>query len=386
MRVVYICSTSTMYGDNIALLRLIPHLKNMGVELFFVLPTKRVGDLAKTLNHLGYSYRTYDVFWSNMWGRGSIGIFKTIIHHILPQRSDYKLMLRDIQNFAPDLIHTNCSACNIGYQISQRLQIEHIWHIREYGDLDAGVHYYPTKSIFGKKIIKHFNHCICITEDIHKHFNSPSTGKVIYDGVFDAEMLPKIAEQDENYFLFVGRLTPVKGIDIIINTFLRYCKKNNADIKLKIAGTGETKFIAKLETQIKKHSKGHLVEFLGYCEDVFALMAKAKALIVASRCEAFGLISVEGMLCGCPVIGHNVGGTKIQFDNGLAFKGREIGLRYRTEEELERCMFIIAQQERKNLMSMLHDAQDTVMHYYTARRSAANVFQFYQEILSADKR
>lgn len=382
MRIIYICSSSTMYGDNIALLKLIPHLKNMGVEPFFVLPTKKEGDLVKTLNHLGYPYRTYDVFWSNWWKKGFIGICKTIIHHMLPKKSDYKRMLHDIQNFSPDLIHTNCSACNIGYQISEYLKIEHLWHIREYGVLDAGYHYYPTKSAFEKKIIKPLNHCICITEDIYRYFNSPITGQIIYDGVFDTELLPKIAEQVDNYFLFVGRLTPTKGINLIINTFLHYCQKNNADIKLKIAGTGEAKFVTILKEQAKQHSKGHLIEFLGYREDVVALMTKAKALIVASRCEGFGFISVEAMLCGCPVIGHNVGGTKIQFDNGLAFTGHEIGLRYQTEKELEECMTVIAHQERSKLMPMLHDAQETVMHYYTARKSATKVFQFYQKILS----
>lgn len=383
MKIVYICPSSTMYGDNIALLKLIPYLHRKGVIPFFVLPNKRRGDFVNVLKDLGYKYKSYNVFYSNCWNNGVFGKIKTLIHHLLPQRKDYKLMMKDIKNFDPDIIHTNCSACNIGYKISKNLKIEHIWHIREYLDLDAGLHYFPTKSIFIRKITSNLNHCICITEDIFKHFNHPSTGRVIYDGVFDKEVGMPINEKDDGYFLFVGRLAPAKGIDIIIKTFLRYSEKIETPKRLKIAGTGSNKYTIYLKKIVQMHPNGHLVDFLGYRTDVYALMSKAKALIVASRFEAFGFISAEAMFCGCPVIGHNVGGTKMQFDNGVRYKGCEIGFRYKTENELENYMKVLSEQNRMNLMPMLVKAQETVIHYYSAKKNADLVLQFYKNILEA---
>lgn len=384
MRIVYICSTSTMYGDNIALLKLIPHLKNLGVDPLFILPNKRRGEFEMALKKLNLPYKSYNVYSFNYWRKGLIGIVKTIIKHILPPQKDYRKMLLDIKSFNPDLIHTNCSACNIGYQISKALQIEHIWHIREYADLDAGFHYFPTKYSFLRKLVAPFNHCICITEDIYNHFGKPITGKVIYDGVFDvidSSNIPQIRVNCEDYFLFVGRLTSAKGVDVVIKAFFNYCTNTSERIRLKIAGDGDVSYVTKLKKIVNSHPYGYLVDFLGYRIDIYDLMAKAKAFIMASHCEAFGFVTAEAMFCGCPVIGHNVGGTKMQFNNGLAFTGREIGLRYQTEKELEECMTAITHQKRSNLLPMLQDAQATVMHYYTAQKSANTVFQYYQEIL-----
>ena len=109
-------------------------------------------------------------------------------------------------------------------------------------------------------------------------------------------------------------------------------------------------------------------------------MSNAKALIVASRCEAFGFITAEAMFCGCPVIGHNTGGTKIQFDNGLKLKGKEIGFRYQTEEELEQCMNDLTN-NRAKISPMLVDAQDSVVQLYSIENNVNIVFQYYQDIM-----
>ncbi len=381
MKIVYICPSSTMYGDNIALLKLIPFLIEKGIKPFFILPNKKKGEFVSALEKLGYEYKSYNVYYSNCWNEGILGKIKTVIHHLLPQRKDYKLMVKDVRSFEPDIIHTNCSACNIGYKLSKKLKIEHVWHIREYLDLDAGLCYFPTKASFMCKITSNLNHCICITEDIFQHFNKPSTGTVIYDGVFGEEIKIPILEKDDNYFLFVGRLAPAKGVDIILRTFLHYVENRNTSVRLKIAGTGDFKYTMYLKKIVQMHPCGQFVDFLGYRTDVYELMSKAKALIVASRFEAFGFISAEAMFCGCPVIGHNVGGTKIQFDNGIKYKGSEIGFRYKTENELENCMNLLVGKTRNDIMSMLVNAQETVIHYYSASKNANMILQFYKSII-----
>ena len=64
-------------------------------------------------------------------------------------------------------------------------------------------------------------------------------------------------------------------------------------------------------------------------------------LIVPSKCEGFGLVTVEGMLNGSLVVGKDTGGTKEQFDNGKSFCGKEIGLRYNTEKDYENKIYCI---------------------------------------------
>lgn len=379
MKIVYICPTSTMYGDNIALINMMPFLIKNGVKPFFVLPHKNQYDLQNVLKKLGYKYKSYDLIYPSMW-KGCLGFLKSFIKYLLLKSKDYKLMLNDIKDFGPDIIHTNTSGCTIGYYVSRELKVNHLWHIREYMDLDAGFHHFPTKYSFQRKIQSKLNYSICITEDIYKHFKNPLKSRIVYDGVFETKNIPKINNNDGNYFLFVGRLIPEKGIEIVIKAFIQYSKKNNLKTKLKIAGTGDANYTEKLKRIAKLSSEESLIEFLGYRKDVYELMSNAKALIVASRCEAFGFITAEAMFCGCPVIGHNTGGTKIQFDNGLKLKGKEIGFRYQTEEELEQCMNDLTN-NRAKISPMLVDAQDSVVQLYSIENNANIVFQYYQDIM-----
>lgn len=379
MRVVYICPTAAMYGDNIALINMMPFLIKKGVEPFFVLPHQNQYDLQNKLRDLGYKYKSYDLIYPSIW-KGCLRFLKSQIKYFLLKSRDYKLMLNDIKDFNPDIIHTNTSGCTIGYYVSKELEINHLWHIREYMDLDTGFHHFPTKYSFQRRIQSKKNYSICITEDIYKHFKNPLKSRIIYDGVFKTKVIPKINNSDSNYFLFVGRLVPQKGIETVIKVFLQYSKKNYLKTKLKIAGAGDFNYTEKLKQLANVNSKESLIEFLGYRRDVYELMSNARALIVASRCEAFGFITAEAMFCGCPVIGHNTGGTKVQFDNGLKLKGKEIGFRYQTEKELEKCMNYVTN-NRKDLYPMLVDAQNTVVQLYSIENNANIVFQYYQDMV-----
>lgn len=96
---------------------------------------------------------------------------------------------------------------------------------------------------------------------------------------------------NKNYYLSVGRLVRGKGIEIIIEA----CSKLN--LSLKVVGTGS-------EWDSLKKIAGKNIEFLGQVsdEELAKLYAGAKATIVASEDEDFGIVPVESMACGTPVI------------------------------------------------------------------------------------
>lgn len=97
------------------------------------------------------------------------------------------------------------------------------------------------------------------------------------------------------YFLTVGRLVRGKGVDVIIEA----CTK--LGLPLKVVGTGP-------ELKNLKHSSN--IEFLGQVsdEELARLYAGARATIVASEDEDFGIVPVESMACGTPVIAPAAGG------------------------------------------------------------------------------
>lgn len=107
------------------------------------------------------------------------------------------------------------------------------------------------------------------------------------------------------YYLFVGRVEEIKGINILIDAF-----KNMPDKKLKIAGQGDLDDLIKNKV-IKEHLNN--IELLGYQnrESVNRLLKNAKALIMCSQWyETFGMVIAEAYSCGTPVIVGNIGNIK----------------------------------------------------------------------------
>ena len=118
-----------------------------------------------------------------------------------------------------------------------------------------------------------------------------------------------------DYYLTGGRIARAKHTDLIIDAFI----KNG--LPLKVFGKGFAGFEEEIREKIVKSSN---IEFLGEVTDEKKneLMAGAKAFIFASQDEDFGIIPVEAMMAGTPVISHRSGGpmeTIIEGKTGLFF-------------------------------------------------------------------
>jgi len=141
--------------------------------------------------------------------------------------------------------------------------------------------------------------------NILKTYNRDSI--VIYPGVDGTIFKPISYEKKENYILTVSRLTKFKNIDILINAF---SKINKPNYRLKIVGDGEElKNLQNLSKELKISNK---VDFLTNVSDTekISLYQKAKIFVSCSKNEPFGIVPVEAMACGTPVICDNSGGPK----------------------------------------------------------------------------
>lgn len=119
---------------------------------------------------------------------------------------------------------------------------------------------------------------------------------VIYPPV-DVEKF-SLATEKEDFYLTASRLVPYKRIDLIIEAFARM-----PDKKLIVIGSGP-------EKERLKAKAASNISLIGYQEfdSLKSYMQKAKAFVFAAE-EDFGIIVVEAMACGTPVIAGNFGGT-----------------------------------------------------------------------------
>lgn len=126
-----------------------------------------------------------------------------------------------------------------------------------------------------------------------------------------------------SYFLSVGRLVRGKGVEVILEA----CAKLN--LSLKVVGIGPLLEILKNQFSKIDRSQAPLIykniEFLGQVEDekMPGIYAGAKATIIASEDEDFGIVPVESMASGTPVIAVKAGGfleTVIEGKTGVFFE------------------------------------------------------------------
>lgn len=121
------------------------------------------------------------------------------------------------------------------------------------------------------------------------------------------------SKNDRQYFLTGGRLARAKHIDLIVRTATKL------GLQLKVFGKG----FAGYDKEIEMYA-GPTVEFAGEVsdEEKLRLMSNAKAFIFASEDEDFGIVPVESMGMGTPVIAYRSGGVQesvIEGKTGLFF-------------------------------------------------------------------
>jgi len=166
-----------------------------------------------------------------------------------------------------------------------------------------------------------------VQERIKRIYNRDSV--VIYPPV-DVESF-KFCDKKESYYLTASRLVPYKKTKLIVEAFNRMENK-----KLIVIGDGE-------EYDAIKEIAQNNIQLLGYQNKntMIDYMQRAKAFVYAAV-EDFGIVPVEAMACGTPVIALGRGGTAETVHdkiNGIHFKEQKEDDIIEAVEEFEKHNF-----------------------------------------------
>ena len=142
------------------------------------------------------------------------------------------------------------------------------------------------------------------------------------DDVFRVQ--PGIARDRD--FITVGRLNEDKGFQVTIDALYRLHQRGFTKTRMTIVGEGP--YHDQLVALTQKRGLQDFIEFTGVKlpDDLAQIFNRHKILIVPSlTTETFGLVAVEGMACGCLVVGSDVGSLKQTIGPcGLTFKAGDI--------------------------------------------------------------
>jgi D-inositol-3-phosphate glycosyltransferase len=117
--------------------------------------------------------------------------------------------------------------------------------------------------------------------------------------------------------LFVGRMDPIKGIDVLLGAAALLKERPSLSVVL-VGGSGAEPEMRRTRELAARLGIDHLVQFRGAVpqRELAEYYRAATLTVVPSRYESFGLVPLESLACGTPVVGSKVGGLPAVIQDG----------------------------------------------------------------------
>lgn len=374
MKILYIASTTDLHGSTLSLLSLIDGVAANGDTPYVVVPNTN-GPLCEILQKKNVKlFKIPLVFFCYPsprphWRRWFLFDIKNML---LGEHIAQKQLAVIVSQLKPDLIHTNVGPIFSGHFVAKKNNIPHIWHIREYGDLDFNLKFFPCKSFFRKVLASDYP--ITITHSLlnYHHLSDISKATVIYNGVCNKDDFNYTPEKG-SYFLCASRVSPEKKIDEVIKAFADF-KKKYSNFKLIILGEAVPDYKIELTLLAESLECSDSVSFEGFHHNVMHYMGKATALIVASPAEGFGRMTAEAICAGSIVIGKKAGGTQEIIQHTAGFL-------YSDSDELLNCMEKAAKLTAEEYTNIVKHGQEKAKKLFSIEQYVENVYNVYKKAL-----
>jgi D-inositol-3-phosphate glycosyltransferase len=124
---------------------------------------------------------------------------------------------------------------------------------------------------------------------------------------------------DDPFILYVGRFTPIKGLDRLFKSF-SYLTRPSRPRLVMVGGDGEhSPMLKQLQSKAKTLHIENLLMFAGRVdqETLSVYYSAADVLVVPSYYESFGLVALEALACGTPVVTTPVGAMEKIVQDGV---------------------------------------------------------------------
>lgn len=326
--VLFFNHTAGLGGSERSLLELIDEFQELDVICHAVLPYD--GPLSEELKKRAVDYEIIEYHW---WCQQQ---------EINPEEQNRRmnesfvnLMGKKtvLDRWDPDLIFTNTLTIPWGSLYAQMTNKPHITFIREYGDLD-----FDFKFFYGHKesldfINENSDFVFTNSKATLSHFKKNIDNKKL-DYAYTYINIDKklVTEKSKKMFknkmslklVLSGAIMPSKGQKDAILAVAELVKKGKKDIELLIIGTKHDKiFSKKLDKIIKTNKISGNIKFVNFVNNPFPYINQADILLMCSKSEAYGRVTIEGMALKKPVVGSNSGATKELIKdnyNGLLYK------------------------------------------------------------------
>lgn len=149
-----------------------------------------------------------------------------------------------------------------------------------------------------------------------------SENKIVYTS--NGIMLDRVFEVENvevKHFdgVFLGRLDYSKGVLSLIKMWRKLCDITKMNLKLAVVGKGNYSIETEIKEEIRRNSLQDNVKMFGYLSgrDKYIILKKAKFFVYPSIDESWGIVIMEALACGLPVIVYDLDAYRNIYPDGL---------------------------------------------------------------------
>lgn len=188
-------------------------------------------------------------------------------------------------------------------------------------EFERGIHYILSRFIckpLEKYVVSKVPNIIVVTPYVKESLCNINTNiYIIPNGVNNEYFKIKVNEKS-NQLLFVGQISPRKGLIDLLKA-IKIVIKKIPDVKLDIIGNVLTKrYFDTLISYTKTNKLEETINFVGYLNDkeLKQKYSEATLFVFPSYEESQGIVLLEAMACGIPVVASNIGGIPFVVEDG----------------------------------------------------------------------
>lgn len=324
-------------------------IKKDGVTVYVVYPTRKETAI-DYLEKLGVKTIYLPFYKLNKNGRK--GMWKYIIKKIMSPFLFFKLR-QIVKREKISIIYSNTIVIDYGFILSKMANLPHIWHIREFGKEDHGIVLRGGEKALYRKL-NESKGIIYISKAIEEKY-SPHIKKGIFQEVIYNDISKDFINRKTNFNIdpdnslkatIIGTIQEGKGQLVAVKA-VEKANKLGAKIELHICGEKIGSYYNEVSNYVKDHKLSDQIYFDGFKTKMNEYRSDMDIGIVASKSEAFGRVTVEGMLSNLAMIGADSAATsELITDNvtGLLYKNGDI------DELAEKLVYLY--KDRKKLKEL----------------------------------
>ena len=169
--------------------------------------------------------------------------------------------------------------------------------------------------------------------------------------------IPEKTSERQVTLMHISNFRPLKRTDDVVRIFARV--RESLDARLVLVGDGPE--YGRTRELVEKLGLDDVVRYVGVVDDVVPLLAAADLLLLPSETESFGLVALEAMASGVPVVASDVGGLPEVVEHGVTGFLAPVG---DVDAMAGYCIQILA------------DCEKTEVYAAAARKRAAEKFDY----------